>query len=598
MSSSGKCPFSPPPGGGPSLRPDEVAVRAYLRWIRKGRPQGTQLQDWLEAEAEVRQAQVEAVLALLERLPAVVWSVDAELRITAALGEGLSAVGLSPDQVVGRTLYEAFPSREPASPAVSSHVRALRGATALYEQEWGRRRFQVRVVPLPAAGGTVGGCVAVALDVTPPEGAGGGRTPEVWEARLRAEHAVTRALAESGTLADVAARVVRAVGSSLGWSLGVLWQADRPAGVLRCLEVWRAPEAAGPEVEAAVRQLTFAPGVGLPGRVWVTAQPAWVADLTQEAGFAGSALAAHPGLRGACAFPIVLGRQVGGVLEFFGPAVGEPDADLLEMMGIIGSQVGQFLERRQAEQRVQARQQELLVAHKIQQSLLPRAAPVVPGFDIAGASGPAHETGGDYFDFLPLPDGALGLVVGDASGHGVGAALLIAETRAYLRALAQAHADLRTVLAQTNRRFIEDVADYYFVTLFFARLDPTARSLLYVSAGHPTGYLLGPDGQVRARLKSTGWPLGVEAGADFPAAPPLALQPGEVLLLLTDGILEVRSPAGVLFGSGRALDVVRARRREPAGAIADALLAAVRDFAGGQPLDDDCTALVLKVTGD
>jgi sigma-B regulation protein RsbU (phosphoserine phosphatase) len=579
------------------MRPDEIAVRAYLRWIRKGRPQGTHLQDWLEAEAELRQAQEEALFTLLERLPAAVWSVDSELRITAALGEGLWAVGVAPDQVVGRALFEVFPSADPASPAVSSHVRALCGETALYEQEWGGRRYQVRVVPLPGPGGAVGGCVAVALDVTGPEPAPASVPPlDVWEVRVRAEHAVMRALAGSVTLADAAPRVVQAVGHCLGWPLGVLWYADRPAGVLRCLEAWREPEVAA-DLEAALRQETFAPDAALPGRVWATARPAWVADLTREAGAAAGARAGRAGLRGACAFPVVVGGQVDGVLEFFCPELREPDAELLDMMGVIGNQVGQFMERRQAEQLVQAREQELRVAHKIQQSLLPRVPPVVPGFDIAGDSAPAHETGGDYFDFLPLLDGTLGLVIGDASGHGVGAALLIAETRAYLRALALAHAEIRTVLAQTNRRFIEDVADYYFVTLFFGRLDPASRSLVYASAGHPPGYLLDPAGKVRALLNSTGWPLGVDASGEFPPAPPLALQPGEVLLLLTDGILEARSPAGDLFGSDRALDVVRARRGEPARAIVDALLEAVRNFAGGQVPDDDCTALVLKVTG-
>jgi serine phosphatase RsbU (regulator of sigma subunit) len=576
------------------MRPDEIAVRAYLRWTRKGRPQGTDLQDWLEAEAELRQAQVGALFALLESLPAVVWSVDAELRITAALGEGLRAMGLQPDEAVGRALFEVFPSADAASPAVAGHVRALRGETALYEQEWAGRRYQVRVVPLPGPGGAVGGCVAVALDVTTPGTApGGGPPPDVWEVRLRAEHAVMRALGESVTLAEAAPRVLRAVGQCLGWPLGVLWYADRSAGVLRCLDVWREPHVAA-DVEAEVRQQTLPPGAGLPGRAWVMAQPVWAADLAQEA---GAAVAAQAGLRGACAFPVVVGRQVGGVLEFFGPEIHELDAELRDMMGVVGSQVGQFMEHRQAEQLVQAREQELRVAHKIQQSLLPRVPPVVPGFDIAGASAPAHETGGDYFDFFPLLDGTLGLVIGDASGHGVGAALLIAETRAYLRALTLAHAEIRTVLAQTNRRFIEDVADYYFVTLFFGRLDPASRSLLYASAGHPPGYLLDPSGEVRALLKSTGWPLGVDASGDYPSAPALALQPGELLLLLTDGVLEARSPAGDLFGPDRVLEVVRARRGEPARAIVEALLTAVRDFAGGQVPDDDCTAMVLKVTG-
>src|SRR5262249_13204072 len=155
---------------------------------------------------------------------------------------------------------------------------------------------------------------------------------------------------------------------------------------------------------------------------------------------------------------------------------------------------------------------------------------------------------GDYFDYLPMQDGCLGLVVADVSGHGFGPALLMAETRAYLRAFALTCSDVGEMVGFANRALAADVADEHFVTLLLARLDPPSRSLVHASAGHTSGYVLDPSGAVRALLDSTGPPLGIMPEATFPAGPALTLGPGEIALLLTDGILEACSPGGDLFG--------------------------------------------------
>jgi serine phosphatase RsbU (regulator of sigma subunit) len=139
-----------------------------------------------------------------------------------------------------------------------------------------------------------------------------------------------------------------------------------------------------------------------------------------------------------------------GVLEFFGPDLRPPDGELLPLLTGLGSQIAQFIERRHAERVVQARAREFSLARTIQQGLLPKAPPALPGLEIAGASHPAPETGGDYFDFIPMSDGHWGIAIGDASGHGIGAALLVAETRAYLRALALTHTDPGQVLDEES----------------------------------------------------------------------------------------------------------------------------------------------------
>jgi sigma-B regulation protein RsbU (phosphoserine phosphatase) len=207
--------------------------------------------------------------------------------------------------------------------------------------------------------------------------------------------------------------------------------------------------------------------------------------------------------------------------------------------------------------------------------------------------------GGDCFDFLPLRVGGeecLGILVADASGHWIGAALLVGQARACLRALALTCADVGTLLTLGNRRLADDVVTDHFVTLFLLRLDPRTHSLLYANAGHWPGYVLDRQGRTRAVLASTGCPLGIDPAAEFPTGPTTTLEPGELLLLFTDGIIEAASADGEQFGLERTLAIVRAHQREVPDSILDALFHAVGDFCGHQP-HDDITAVIVKAEG-
>jgi len=237
---------------------------------------------------------------------------------------------------------------------------------------------------------------------------------------------------------------------------------------------------------------------------------------------------------------------------------------------------------------------ELEIARRIQSALYPRGPTNWPGLEIHGATDPAVETAGDYFDYLQLSDGSLGLVIGDVSGHGVGPALLMAATRAYLRALARTYWRPDEILALANTVLLEDVTDGHFVTLLLARIDPHSRTLIYSSAGHPSSYLLDSGGNMLAVLESTGLPLGILPDADFGCSQPLEMPAGAVLFLHTDGIVEAMTPDGQLFGASRAVDVVRQHLSEPAHAIAGAVRAAARAFAGPANPTDDMTALIVK----
>lgn len=170
------------------------------------------------------------------------------------------------------------------------------------------------------------------------------------ERRLAAEHAVTRILAESHALEDAAPRILEAIGEALGWEVGVFWIVDPSAGELQAVAGWHAPSAPVPEFMAIKYETRFAHGVGLPGRVWETGDPAWIADVTRHPDFPRAAEAAAVGLHGAFAFPVQAGEEVLGVVEFFHHKILEPDKVLLAAVQAIGRDIGQSVRRLRAEE--------------------------------------------------------------------------------------------------------------------------------------------------------------------------------------------------------------------------------------------------------
>jgi serine phosphatase RsbU (regulator of sigma subunit) len=239
--------------------------------------------------------------------------------------------------------------------------------------------------------------------------------------------------------------------------------------------------------------------------------------------------------------------------------------------------------------------EKIRLAREIQQRLFPAQPPRIAGLDIFGASYPAEDIGGDYFDYLPGDGAALGVAIGDVCGHGIGPALLMASTRAYLHALAPVGDGVGNLLGRANQALAADVAEGLFVTLFLARIDPRTGALTYSSAGHVPGFILGGDGVVKRTLESTSCPLGLVPGERFPEGVPDVLHAGDLIFLLTDGIIETAGYDQSYFGIDRALSVVRANRHRSAREIVQALYHAVLQFAQRQAYYDDLTALVIKV---
>jgi sigma-B regulation protein RsbU (phosphoserine phosphatase) len=233
------------------------------------------------------------------------------------------------------------------------------------------------------------------------------------------------------------------------------------------------------------------------------------------------------------------------------------------------------------------------LARRVYQASLPDAVPVIPGFRIGGATFPTQETGGDFLDFLVLPDYSLLIAIGDATGHGIGAALLIVQLCAYLRALALTERSVGQIIALANRRMAADFPEGCYATLMLAQFNPAYGSLVTCGAGHLPAYLLDDRGEVRKRMESFGTMLGIEAQGDFPLGPLVTLKPGELALFLTDGIVEAPAPDGTQFGMSRVLAAIREHRHDDPDAIVKALVAEVRAFVQGTP-PDDMTAIVLQ----
>jgi sigma-B regulation protein RsbU (phosphoserine phosphatase) len=249
------------------------------------------------------------------------------------------------------------------------------------------------------------------------------------------------------------------------------------------------------------------------------------------------------------------------------------------------------VQRYRAEAALRENNQQLQIARSVQQYLFPDGPPTLPGYDIAYRCEPTDMIGGDYYDFVPLPDGSVGLAIADVSGHGTAAALLMVEVRATLRALMGQGLNLGEIMRVTNDLLTPDL-DHNFVTAFFAILQPKARILRYGSAAHPA-LLIRADGTVH-RLEAQTPPLGVHVGVSE-ISDEIKLSNGDLLVLYTDGLVERLNPENELFGLNRMVEVLKCHCHQSAEEIVECVLLAVRAFSGGVPQADDETLVIVKV---
>ena len=277
------------------------------------------------------------------------------------------------------------------------------------------------------------------------------------------------------------------------------------------------------------------------------------------------------------------------------------------LLEILTKQVGLGRERRESRRlaaeearareeallHLQEQEREIAEAKAIQEKLLPREIPQMPGYEIASAWQSARLVGGDYFDILPLDEKTLGICIADVAGKGMPAALLMSNLQAAVRGLASASLAPDLLCSRLNSLIYRNTASDRFITFFYAQLDGPGRRLAYVNAGHNAPFVVRADGS-HERLREGGTVLGVFASRDYELGS-AQLSQGDQVVLFTDGVTEACNAAGEEFGEVRLLRLLQEQRSLPADRLQAKILAGVAEFSGGR-WQDDATLLVLAVS--
>ena len=237
-------------------------------------------------------------------------------------------------------------------------------------------------------------------------------------------------------------------------------------------------------------------------------------------------------------------------------------------------------------------ERELQLAREIQQRFQPTSPPHVEGYELQGISFPSYQIGGDYYDFIKCPDGRLVVALGDVSGKGTSAALLMSSLHAAVHAQVAACRPLGESIRAVNRYLADNTPGNRFVTLFYAELDPEAGTLAFINAGHNPPLIAHGAGTVE-QLAPGGLPLGILPDGDYREGRTL-LQPGDVLVAYSDGVTETQNPKGEEFGPARLQSVVQQNLDRTASGIRDKIESALSAFAQGTPAGDDITLLIVK----
>lgn len=404
-------------------------------------------------------------------------------------------------------------------------------------------------------------------------------------AQLRQILEIARYMAVTPDLDALLTVIVDAVCDVLGCERATIFLYDRESNelfsrVAKGVESIRFPATAG--IAGAVAQSREA--INVPDAY---ADPRFNQDIDRKTGFRTRNLLTLP-------MENLTGELI-GVLQALNKHEHPFDEDDEQLARVFSAQAGVALERSRLLEEYAEKQKlehDLNIARSIQQSTLPSGDPKIEGLDISGWNRSADQTGGDSYDFFRLADGQLAVILADATGHGISAALIIAQCRALLRAALSVTTDLPAVMARVNALLYDDIADERFVTAFVGVIDSAAQSLEYVSAGQ--GPLL--------FLSERGWefrtadalPLGVIPDASFDVLQRVELAPGDTIALLTDGFYEAANPARDQFGEERVAQLLHEARQAPAAEQIAALHTAVSEFVGGAPQADDLTAVLIR----
>jgi sigma-B regulation protein RsbU (phosphoserine phosphatase) len=318
-------------------------------------------------------------------------------------------------------------------------------------------------------------------------------------------------------------------------------------------------------------------------------------DAQADPRFAGGTVMLQ-GVRSVLAVPLGVGANVFGIIYADSPlADGRFTEDHLKVLTTLASVAAIRVENaRLTEEQIERErlEREQQVASEIQQRFLPATAPTVNGYELQGISFPCYEIGGDYYDFIQRDDGKLVVALGDVSGKGTAAALLMSSLHAAIHAQADIHDSLVKTISAVNRYLVDSIPANRFVTLFYAELDPKNGALSFLNAGHNPPLIVHTGGTME-QLASGGLPLGIMTNADFREGR-TKLYPGDVLVIYSDGVSEAVNPTGEEFGPTRLYEVVARNLEASAGGIRDRIESALTKFCQGTPAADDITLVIVK----
>lgn len=321
-------------------------------------------------------------------------------------------------------------------------------------------------------------------------------------------------------------------------------------------------------------------------------------DAQQDERFSAGQSISDLGIRSVVAAPLWRGDRVDGLICLDSKAqVGAFDAFDLDLLSALGNHVAIAIEQSRL-QRVAVEkkrlERELAVARDIQMDTLPKQLPTLEGYELAGFSRPADQTGGDTFDLIPLDENRLMLLLGDATGHGIGPALSVTQVRSMLRVALRLGADLGEAFRHINDQLVQDLADNRFVTAFLGLLDRREHRVRYHSGGQgPTMHYRAAAGAFEWRSATT-LPLGFMTIEDLKEPESIELAPGDILGLITDGVFEAENDASGLFGESGVEKVIREHEARPLTELAELVLAQVDDHVGSAPQADDITIVLLR----
>ncbi len=322
------------------------------------------------------------------------------------------------------------------------------------------------------------------------------------------------------------------------------------------------------------------------GYVAATGQMRYAPDVRQDAYY----MRCEPSTMSEVAIPLHVGGQLIGVFTASHPELDAFPTQQLRLLQSLCSHVAVavhnarlFQREQHARKRMHSEAQE---ARTIQQALLPKSSPYLPGFAISGLSLPAGAVGGDWYDFIPLGEKRWGLVLADVSGKGTAAALLMSATRGMLRSLAKACRTPAEVLTKLNRLMVDDFPNGRFVTMIYAVLDAETRTLSFTSAGHLPPLMIDDSG-ARLLASERGMPLGLTSG-DFSEST-VSIPKGSKIVFYSDGITEAEGPSDEDYGVERLKEHALSKE-----ASAESILADVRSFSNGAGLQDDATVIFVR----